>query len=150
MKNSYVPGTQSTSKQILQNCYMKRAVEHHSCEKTIFYDCQKKPVEGKQFIPGLENNSIIYVTNENNHHTFYVIIEHVPDNHDAFICIKQGKFQFKTPLIPNIDWSQVGVYKNGPTLIEEQFVVQRDEICGKVLKVDNMLITCPLNVLQEK
>ena len=150
MKNLYVPGTPSTIKQILQNSYMKRFIEHHVCEKTIFYDCEKKPVEGKTFIPGLENNHLIYTTNEDNKHTFYVIKELIEDNSDSFICIKQGKFQFKNELTPNINWSQVGVYKLGPTLNEESFVIHRDEICGKVLKVDNLLITCPLNVLQEK
>ena len=41
MKNLYVPGTMSTTKQILKNTYMKRALEFHTCEKTIFYDCKK-------------------------------------------------------------------------------------------------------------
>lgn len=150
MKNLYVPGTPSTIKQILQNCFMKRTVEYHTCEKTIFYDCKKKPVPGKIFVPGLENNYLIYTTDEDNHHTFYEIVEKVEDNPDSFICIKQGKFKFSTPLTPNLTWSQVGVYKLGPTCKEEQFVVHRDDICGKVLKVENLLITCPLNVLQER
>ena len=150
MKNMYVPGTLATTKQILQNCYVKRSIEYHKCEKTIFYDSKKKPEEGKPFVPGLENNSLIYTTDENNNHTMYVIIDLVENNSDAFLCIKQGKFKFNNALTPNIPWTQVGVYKLGPTLNEEQFVVQRDEISGKVLKVDNFLITCPLNVLQEK
>ena len=149
MRKMYVPGTTSTTKQILQNCYLKRAVEYHTCEKTIFYDCKKKPVEGKPFSPGLEDNSLIYTTDENNNHTFYVIIDKVEDNTESFICIKQGKFPFKPALSPNLPWNQVGVYKLGPTLKEDQFVIHRDEICGKVLKVDNLLITCPLNVLRE-
>ena len=33
LRNLFQPGTQSTSKQILQNCYMKRQLEFHCCEK---------------------------------------------------------------------------------------------------------------------
>lgn len=149
MKQMYVPGTISTTKQVLQNCYMKRSLEHHKCEKTIFYDCKKKPVEGKPFLPGLENNYMIYVTDENNFHHFYQIIDRDPDNSDLFICIKQGKFPFKTPLITNLDWGQVGVYKLGPTSEEEHCLIAQHEISGKVMKVDNLLITFPLNVLRE-
>ena len=150
MKNLYVPGTKSTTKQVLQNCFMKRAVEYHACEKTIFYDVEKSPVEGKQFIPGMENNSLIYITDENNNHNFYKIVDINKNNADEFTCIKQGKFQFKTSLIPNLNWSQVGVYKLGPTSTEEHHLISRNDISGKALKVDNCLITCPLNVLQEK
>ena len=149
MKNLYVPGTLSTVKQILQNSYMKRTVEHHECEKTIFFDCKKKPVEGKPITPGLENNYLIYTTDETNNHHFYQIVDQDKDNSDVFICIKQGKFPFKPNLTPNINWGQVGVYKLGPTNEEEHHEIHRSEICGKVLIVDNLLITCPLNVLRE-
>ena len=146
----YVPGTMSTTKQVLQNCFMKRAVEHHACDKTIFYDVEKTPVQGKPFIPGLENNSLIYVTDEDNNHNMYQIIELEKENNNVFTCVKQGKFKFTTTLIPNINWSQVGVYKLGPTCKEEHHFISREDICGKVLKIDNYLMTCPLNVLQEK
>lgn len=119
MKNMYVPGTMSTTKQVLQNCFMKRAVEHHACDKTIFYDVEKTPVQGKPFIPGLENNSLIYVTDEDNNHNMYQIIELEKENNNVFTCVKQGKFKFTTTLIPNINWSQVGVYKLGPTSLEK-------------------------------
>ena len=150
MKNLYVPGTMSTTKQVLKNCFMKRAVEHHACEKTIFYDVEKTPTHGKPFTPGLENNSLIYITNEENHHDLFKIIHVNKENPEVFTCVKQGKFQFKTPLTPNLNWSQVGVYKLGPTYTEEHHQIAREDICGKVLKIDNYLMTCPLNVLHEK
>lgn len=150
MKNQYVPGTKSTTKQILKNCYMKRIIEHHTCEKTIYYHPQKKPSPGKTYHPGLENNSLIYITDEDNKHDMYEIIDIDNDNKDLFICIKQGKFKFSHELTPNLNWNQVGVYKVGPTLNEEHVLIARHEISGKVLKVDNLLITCPLNVLHEK
>ena len=37
MKNLFQPGTISPSKQIIQNCYMKRLLESHNCEKTNFF-----------------------------------------------------------------------------------------------------------------
>ena len=148
MKNMYVAGTMSTPKQILENCYMKRAVEHHTCEKTIFYDAKKSPVPGKAFLPGLENNSLIYIDDEQDNHNMYEITK--VENNNSFTCVKKGKFEYKSELIPNLNWSQVGVYKEGPTVTEQQITISRDEICGKVLKVDNYLITCPNNVLQEK
>ena len=150
MKNLYVPGTTSTIKQVIENCFMKRAVEYHVCEKTIFYSCEKKPLPGKPFNPGMENNSLIYTSNDNNHHNFYKIVEMDDNDKDKFVCVKQGKFKFSNPLTPNLNWSDVGVYKLGPTLNEEQIIIHRNDICGKILKVDNLLITCPNNVLQEK
>lgn len=151
MKDMYAPGTVSTIKQILQNCYMKRAMENHKCEKTIFFDKKKVPVEGKPFLPGLENNYLIYITDEDNQHHFYQIVETNEDeDKDLFTCVKQGKFKFTNHYTPNLNWSQVGVYKVGPTLNEEHIYIRRQEISGKALKVDNLLITCPLNVLHEK
>ena len=149
MKNLYVPGTTATPKQILKNTYIKRALEPHRCEKTIFYDCKKKHVEGKPYLPGLENNSLVYITNEQNEHQMYQIVEFDENNIDLLRCIRQGKFKFQPSLTPALNWSQVGVYKIGPTLSEVIHVISKQDISGKVLKVDNLLITCPLNVLLE-
>ena len=107
-------------------------------------------MQGKPFIPGLENNSLIYVTDENNDHHMYQIVEIDNNDSNVFRCNKQGKFQFQNNHTPGLNWSQVGVYQLGPTLAEEIHIVTKNDICGKVLKVDNMLITCPLNVLHEK
>ena len=49
MKHLYVPGTMSITKQILKNAYMKRFLEFHMCEKTIFYDCKKKKYQERHF-----------------------------------------------------------------------------------------------------
>ena len=150
MKKMYAPGTSSTVKQILQNCYMKRLVECHSCQKTIFYQPKKKKIPGKKFNPGLENNYLIYVKDENNDRQLYQIIGVDETDSNVFTCIRQGKFEINNPLTPNLNWSDVGVYKVGPTNNEQLYSVNRNEISGKIVKVDNYLITCPLNVLQEK
>ena len=42
MRNMFQPGTVSPLKQILQNCYIKRLLEFHYCEKKIFYSTEKK------------------------------------------------------------------------------------------------------------
>lgn len=138
MKNLFQPGTQAPLKQILKNAYMKRALEHHCCSKTIFYQEHKDN-------DTLENNSLIY-TFENNTHEIYIIMK---IENDVFTCKRQGKFKFNTTLLPNHNWSSIGVYRKGP-VGNENYNIEKNNIKGKVINVLNMLITCPLNVLQEK
>ena len=52
LRNLFQPGTTAPSKQMLQNCYMKRILENHNCKKSIFYDIEKS---------GKENNSLVYM-----------------------------------------------------------------------------------------
>ena len=147
MRNMYQPGTCSTLKQILKNCYAKRILEHHECEKTTFFKPEKKPVPGKKFNPSKENNHLVYVFNENQTITMYDIVEILNDQ--EFRCKVQGKFPLRMELAPEYNWSQVGVFKKGP-LSEEDFMLNRNEICGKVLEVNGLLITFPNNVLHEQ
>lgn len=141
MKHLFHPGTSSTLKQILKNTMMKRSLEPHCCTKPIKFSC-KKPVG-----EGLENNSMIYVFNENNEHDFYNIIGINDD--DSFECNPQGRFRYDCPLTPEIDWSSVGVYKKGPSSLNVKKIMKK-EVHGKVVVVKNFLITCPLNVLNEQ
>ena len=143
MKNLYHPGTVSSLKQILQNCYMKRMLEYHHCAKEIYY-CPKKKHKKNQ---GKENNSLIYTYNEKNSVCIYSIIEFI-DN-DTFLCNKHGKFQAHFPLTPEYNWSDIGVFKIRP-MSEESYVVRRKEISGKVLSINGYYITCPINVLVEQ
>ena len=39
MKNLFQPGTIAPAKQVIQNCYIKRQLENHNCEKSIFFLC---------------------------------------------------------------------------------------------------------------
>ena len=142
MRDMFHPGTKSTLKQILTNCFMKRILEHHVCEKTTFYDVFKETENN-----GKENNYLIYVYDENNTLTMYIIKEKISNTH--FSCCKQGKFRAKIDLTPEYDWSKVGVYKVGP-VSEERVLIPVDTISGKVIKVQNYLITCPNNVLHEQ
>lgn len=137
MKNLFKSGTNSPLKQILTNTYMKRQLQHHTCQKSVYYSPPKQNVK--------ENNSLIYLY-KNNESDLYVI-NHIDG--DIFTCKKQGKFQYHSTLLPNYDWNSIGVFKKGP-IGEEDFYINRNEIKGKVLSVLNVLITCPINVLNEQ
>lgn len=138
MKNMYQAGTKSTLKQILRNTMMKRQLEHHTCQKSIFFQEQRKT-------KGMEDNSLVY-TYTDNKHEIYVITD---INENVFTCKRQGRFEYKTPLLPNHDWKTVGVYKKGP-IGNDSYHINKEDIQGKVINVLNMLITCPNNVLTEK
>ena len=147
MKNLFHPGTVSPLKQILGNSIMKRMVENHHCEKTTFFSVEKKPVPGKKFNPPKENNHLIYTLNEDCQVQMFEIQEIIDFDH--FRCRPQGRFQLKLALTPEYKWSDVGVFKIGP-LSEDNCVIHRIDIRGKVLKVNGYLITCPNNVLHEQ
>ena len=137
MKNLFKPGTRSTLKQILLNTYMKRKLEHHTCQKTILYTTENNRET-------MENNSLIYTFNNNKYELF--VINEI--NGDTFSCKRQGKFEYKTPLLPNIDWNTIGVFKCGP-IGSETFNIDKSDIKGKGMIVQNMIVTCPINVLLE-
>ena len=141
IKHLFQPGTTSPLKQILQNTFMKRSLEKHYCSKTIKYSCVKVPNSG------LENNSMIYIFNDKNEYDLYNIIQINDDN--TYQCTRQGRFEFECPLTPEIKWSSVGVFKTGPA--SNTFVnLKKNQFHGKVIKVGEHLITCPLNVLKEQ
>lgn len=138
MKNLYKSGTTATLKQILKNTIMKRKLEHHVCSKTIFYQTENKDSP-------LENNSSIY-TFKNNQHELYVITE---INGNELICKRQGKFKFSTPLMPRYDWKSIGVFRKGP-IGTQTFTINKSDVKGKFMIVQNVLVTAPNNVLNEK
>ena len=144
MKNLFHPGSVSPLKQILQNCYMKRVLEAHHCEKTVFFSPEKNNAGQTA---AKENNSLIYTYNENETISMYKIIEKIDQN--SFNCNKVGKFKAKFNLTPEYDWSDVGVFKMKP-ISEELCVIEKASISGKVIKVKDYLITCPTNVLTEQ
>lgn len=139
MKNLFQPGTTATTKQILQNTLMKRKFEKHFCSKPIKYSCMENNT-------GAENNSLIYTFKEKQF-KFYNIVKINPDR--SFQCTEQGRFPYVCSLTPDIDWSTVGVFKQGPSNLNEN-TIKLCEISGKVLKVKDLLLTCPLNVLKEQ
>lgn len=138
LRNLFQPGTTSTSKQILMNCYMKRQLEYHSCVKSIFYDVEKK---------GKENNSLVYYLDDNNEYQMFNIIK--INQNGTYTCNPQGRYIYKCDLVKNLNWEQVGVFKVGP-YSDEEVILRKEQIHGKVLKVLDFFITCPLNILREQ
>ena len=138
MKNLFKAGTSSPLKQILQNTFMKRSLEYHVCEKSLFLQPQSSKVT-------MENNSLIYTFKNDKHELF--VIDAILD--DKYICKRQGKFEYKSTLLPNYDWKSVGVFRQGP-IGTEQFTIKKEDVHGKYLIVLNLLITCPTNILNEK
>ena len=146
MRNLYQAGTVSPLKQIIQNCFMKRILENHVCEKETFFAPEKTPKPGLKFNPGRENNHLIYTFDKDKTIKMYKIVEIIDKN--TFKCNIQGRFILNHPLTPEYNWSSVGVFKLGPTS-EETTNIERRNISGKVIKVCDYLITCPTNVLHE-
>ena len=136
VRQSYTPGTQSTLKQIFKKILLKRKLSHHVCQNSIFYSDNES---------NLENNTLIYCFKDL---TFkiYKIVEIQDDN---LLCYQQGKYKHVFEEYPHVDWSTVGVFKKGP-ISNEIVKISKNDVDGKVLMVENLLITCPNDVLREK
>ena len=140
MRNLFQPGTPSPVKQILRNTLVKRSLEKHVCKKEIKYGEMKNQT-------GLENNSRIYVLKENAAHEFYNIVKVNDDK--TYECQKQGHFPATFDDVIELSWGEVGVYKLGPRT-NTMTKINNDEIAGKFMIVDNYMITCPINILDEQ
>lgn len=136
MRRSFVPGTPSTTKQILKNVMLKRRLRKHQCNNNIFIS---------NYETSLESNNIIYTYSRKE----YKIYEIADINGENVTCHKIGKYPAVFQETPNLNWSTVGVFRRGGVSSEET-ILQTSDICGKVLNVDKFLITCPINVLNEK
>ena len=64
-------------------------------------------------------------------------------------CVRQGRFPIYFPEVPSFDWNSVGVYRKGPETNKNVIILPAD-VHGKVIEVNDMLITCPNNILTEK
>lgn len=136
MRHAFTPGTKSPLKQIMQKILLKRALSYHCCENSITlsnHDTER------------ETNSLIY-TFINNTYQIYKIAEIM---NDSLVCFRQGKYAMNFKETPTLNWQQVGVFKRGPISNDTEIVLVKN-VSGKVLEVDNLLITCPNNVLREK
>ena len=136
LRNSFQPGTPSVLKQMFQSIILKRILSSHVCKETIFYSEKDT---------ALECNSLIYVY-ENNVHVIYKIQS---IRNDTFICNQLGNHQAEFPCTTMLNWSSVGVYRKGG-LSSVDVHVKKQCVAGKVIKVHNYLITCPVNILREK
>ena len=137
VRSMFRPGTVSPLKQILKNCIMKRLLQTHNCSSPIVYQSYKPNTR--------ESNEIVYIYTDK--YYIYNIIS--PKTNQKFLCNPQGTFKYTDPLVPDLDWSSVGVFRQGP-LSDEEVWVNESDIDGKILKVESFLITCPKKVLREK
>lgn len=137
MRRAFTPGTNSTLKQIMQKTYLKRSFSYHKCEKSIFYSAKDT---------ALERNSLVYIF-DGEQYLMYQIIE--IENNNTFICNVQGRLEIEFNEATELNWSKVGVFREGATGNEE-VRIEKHQVHGKVLKVCSLLITCPINVLNEK
>ena len=65
------------------------------------------------------------------------------------MCNPQGRHIYKCDIVKEFKWEKVGVFRLGPHS-NEIVEIDRKKIEGKLLKVDNLLMTCPNNVLNEQ
>ena len=100
IRNSFVPGTQSTLKQIFKKILMKRTLTQHTCANSIHYSAHETP---------LENNSLIYCFKDLSH-KFYQITE---VHNDYVLCNPQGKKPHTFPDLQNYNFSELGIYAKG-------------------------------------
>ena len=123
IRRSFVPGTQSTLKQILQKILVKRAISPHCCENTIHFS---------DYETELESNNLVYLFKQGTHFIYQI----VSINGDEFVCRRVGKYPYKFDQTPSINWSKVGVYERG-ALSSDTEIINKCDIAGKVLKVEN-------------
>ena len=134
-RKTYVSGTRATTKQIFEKILQKRSLAYHSCSSPIYYS--EKDTK-------MERNSIVY-TFQNQTYKMYKINEIVGD---TLLCNPQGFFQINFPETPEINWSEVGIFKLGG--IKDQIIqIKKCFIEGKMIVVSIMLISCPINILRE-
>ena len=136
IRRSFVPGTISPLKQILKNIYLKRYLKNHQCKDNIFLSNYDTP---------LESNKFVYTYNERQHHIYQ--ISEIDGN--SLTCNKVGKYQATFAETPHLNWADVGVFKKGD-VCSENTMLHTSEIKGKVMIVGKYMMTCPINVLNEK
>ena len=136
MRNSFVAGTVSPLKQIMQNVLLKRTIGPHCCQSSIFYSSKET---------SMECNNLIY-TFENNTYQCYKVNK---VNENSFDCNAIGLFEKKFTETPTLNWSKVGVFKAGG-IGNEKINILSSKVCGKIVRVQNLFITCPNNILREK
>lgn len=139
VRQSFVPGTVSPLKQILANVLIKRAITNHCCVQDIY-------ISNKD--TAMECNSLIYCF-RNDKYEMYKVKDMIDKN--TFICNEIDKMNYSFQETPELNWSLVGVFKKSASEEQhEDVVIEREEVKGKIVMVNDFLITCPSNVLREK
>ena len=136
MRHSFVPGTISPLKQILEKILIKRKLAPHCCKPSIYYSPKDT---------ALESNSYVY-TFQNLEYNFFKIMS-MEDN--TLECAKVGKYEVNFPETPTLNWGKIGVFKAGG-ISDEIVELNKQDLAGKIIKVKDLFLTCPINVMEEK
>ena len=136
LRQSFQPGSVSVVKQMMQNILLKRILSNHVCSESIYFSEKDT---------ALECNSLIYVY-KNDEHLIYKIIS---IENDTLTCNQMGNHSVDFPNTDMLNWDSVGVYRKGG-LSSIDVMIEKENVSGKVIKVDKYLLTCPNNILREK
>ena len=135
MRRAFVPGTSSPLNQILSKTFLQKIVSSHHCSTPIHYSHKDTH---------LQCNSLVYQFINDEYHMYH--INSKEDN--ILFCSPLGKQVHQFPMC-SLNWSQVGVFKTG-AISNDVVEINKSHVDGKILRVGNLLITCPNNVLREK
>ena len=136
MRNAFVPGTQSTLKQIFEKILLKRSLAHHTCLKNLIF-CDHDT--------SLECNTLIYIYKHSTYHIYTIV--HIID--EELVCNKIETKKCEFPEVSKrLKWEKVGVFYEGEVQTEFVVILPKN-VHGKVLRVGEYLITCPNEVLNE-
>ena len=138
LRNYFVPGTVSPLKQIFRKILLKCALSKHACSASIYVTNHNT---------ALECNNLIY-TYVHKTYNFYKVID-LQDEDDILNCVKIYTSEVFFEETPTLKWDVEGVFQEESL---ETAVINIDQkfVAGKVFQVDKFLITCPINVLDEK
>ena len=136
LRKAFQPGTVSVLKQMFQKVLLTRILSKHICSEKIYLS---------ENDTAMESNSLIYVYN-NDEYSVYKIMS-IDD--DILTCNQMGNHQIDFKHTQMLNWSSVGVFRKGG-LSSVNVLINRNQVSGKVIKVDKYLLTCPNNVLREK
>ena len=100
IRKSFAAGTQSTLKQIFQRTLLKRALSFHSCVAPIFYS---------QKTSRMEANNIVYLYKNASYKMYKIHSIH----ENLLLCHEQGYFQTTYKETPELNWKNVGEFKEG-------------------------------------
>lgn len=139
LRNSFTPGTKSPLKQIMEKVIMKRALSQHCCEPSIYYS---------NYETVLECNNLVY-TYRFQQYKFFKIIDISDTEEKTFTCLEITTEKPKFVETPSLAFEKIGVVIE-KEMLETQIKLKQNEICGKVIRIVPYLLTCPINVLEEK
>ena len=136
VRHSYTPGTVSTLKQVLQKVYLRRELSRHTCKPRIVFKLNDT---------SLECNNLIYTFRFGEYHLYK--INHISETDFTCVKIKTDNISFRGAV--NLPWKKVGVFKLNE-ITDESVTINPNNVAGKIIKVKDVLLTCPINILDEK